>query len=86
MKKESQNIDDFPILATYSPVKVMFPLPMEALGNARYGSWRPLINLTQTFQVCNLSTPPFFGGHPYIWCTTVRHIVPYPSIWEGEKL
>ena len=27
---------------------------MEALGNARYGSWRPLNNLTQSFRACHL--------------------------------
>ena len=48
---------------------------MEALNNAWYGSWRPLTNLMQTFQVCHLCTfyvaTIFFllggGGHPYIW-------------------
>ena len=50
---------------------------MEALGNAWYGSWRPLTNLTQTFQVCHLCTfnvaTIFFQGNHYIWHTTVRH-------------
>ena len=63
-KKESQKIDDLPVLAAcrsgtlaiYSSVKLMVPLPMEALDNAWYGSWRPLTNLTQTIWVCHLCT------------------------------
>ena len=39
----------------------MFPLPMEALSNVWYGSWRPLTRLGAG------------GGHHYIWHTTVRH-------------
>ena len=39
-----------------SSAKLMIMLPMEALGNALYGSWRPLTNLTQTFQACHLCT------------------------------
>ena len=50
---------------------------MEALGNAWYGSWRPLTNLTETFRACHLCTfnvaAILFRGHPYIWRTTVRH-------------
>ena len=48
---------------------------MEALGNAWYGSWRPLSNLTQTFQACHLCTfnvagiffpaPSLYGILPY---------------------
>ena len=58
-------------------LKLTVPLSMEALGNAWYGSWSPLNNLTQTFQACHLCTfnvaAIFFRGHPYIWRTTVRH-------------
>ena len=57
--------------------KLMVPLPMEALSNAWYGSWRLWTNLTETFRACHcalLVWPPFFfPGHPYIWRTTVRH-------------
>ena len=53
------------------------PLSIEALGNAWYGSWRPLNNLTQTFQACHLCTfniaAIFFRSHPYIWRITLRH-------------
>ena len=49
---------------------------MEVLDNARYGSWRLLTNLTQTFWVCHLCTfnvaAIFIRGHPYIWRNTVR--------------
>ena len=44
---------------------------MEALGNAWYGWWKPLTDLTQTFRVFHLCTfnvaAFFFRGHPYIW-------------------
>ena len=38
---------------------------MEVLGNVWYGSWKPLTNLTQTFQACHLCTfnvAAIFGG------------------------
>ena len=56
------------VLQQCSPVKLMVPLSMEALGNAWYDSWRPWNNLTQTFQVCHLCTfnvaAIFFGAIP----------------------
>ena len=52
----------------------MSPLSMETLSNAWYGSWRPLTNLTQTFQACHLCTfnvaAIFFWGHPYTYYRT----------------
>ena len=44
------------VLQQCSPAKLTVPLSMEVLGNAWYGSWRPLNNLMQTFQVCHLCT------------------------------
>ena len=83
-RRRSQKIDDLPFLATWlSGTKRCFPanltilLPMEALDNVWYGSWRPLTYLTRTFRACHLCTlnvaAIFFRGHPYIWRTTVRH-------------
>ena len=57
---------------------------MEALGNARYGSWRPLNNLTQTFQACHLCTfnvaAIFFGTIP------IYGVLPYAMIyiWKSQ--
>ena len=43
----------------------------------RYGSWKPLTNLTQTFRPCHLCTfnvaTTFFFRPSYIWRTTVHH-------------
>ena len=51
---------------------------MEALGNAWYGSWRPLTNLMQTIRVCHLCTfnvaAIFFGAIP------TYGILPYAMI------
>ena len=80
-KKESQKIDNLPVLATCRSgtlsmlsSKVNGPV---AHGSTRYGSWRPLTNLAQTFRVCHLCTfnvaAIFFWVHPYIWRTTVCH-------------
>ena len=50
---------------------------MEALDNAWYGPRKLLTDLAQTIQACHLCTfnvpAIFWGGHPYIWRTTVRH-------------
>ena len=39
----------------------------------------PLTNLSQTFEACHFNVATFFswgwGGHPYIWHTTVRYEV-----------
>ena len=65
------------VLQQCSSAHLTVPLPMEALSNACYGSWRPLTNLTETFQACHLRTfnvaAIFFLGHPYKWRTTVHH-------------
>ena len=61
-EKESQKIDRF------FPAKLTVLLPMEALDNGWYGSWRPLTNLMQTFRACHLCTfhvaTIFFGVMP----------------------
>ena len=50
---------------------------MEAFGNAWYGSWRPLTNLTQTYRACHLCTfnvaAIFFRAIHTYGVTTVCH-------------
>ena len=86
------------VLQRCSPAKLTVPLYMEALGNVWYGLWRPLTNLMQTFQACQLCTFNvaaiffsffflfFFQGHPYIWRTTVRHDKAYPIFLHGDHI
>ena len=54
------------VLQRCSSAHLTVPLPMEALSIACYGSWRPLTNLTETFQACHLRTfsvaAIFFSG------------------------
>ena len=64
-------------------------LPMEALSNAWYRSWRPLTNLMQTFQACLLMWLPFFFGIiPTYWRTTIHHDnwaeLVYLSTWLSD--
>ena len=56
----------------------MVLLPMEALSNARYGSWRPLTNLTQTFQACHLCT--FNVATISSWGILTYGVLPYAMI------
>ena len=65
------------VLQWCSPEKLTVQLLIEALDNVWYGSWRPLTNLTQTFQVpllCPFNVAAiFFQGHTYMWCSTIWH-------------
>ena len=80
--ERSQKIDDLPILATCQSgtLAILFSevnslLPIEALGNAWYGSWRPLTNLIQACHLCTFNVATILLGSPYIWSTKCHDIV-----------
>ena len=68
-ERRRSEIDDLPVLPTcwsgtlaLLSSKVNVPVPMQALS-----SWRPLTDLTQTFQACHWCTfnvAAIFRGHP----------------------
>ena len=69
--RQFARFSDLPVCYCF-PTKLMVLLPMQALDNACYGSWRPLTDLTQTFWVCHLCTLNGCHFFPYIWRST-RH-------------
>ena len=77
------------LLQWCSPMKLMVPLLMEALGNA-WHSWRPLTNLTQTFWTCHLRTFNvavifFFWAIPTYGILLYTKIM-YPSTFDMVNL